>query len=590
MRRILPIALLVLLAPLSAHLYADDLAAARSAIEAQYTRLDSAVTRKDPSPFADIAAPDLQITSATGDTLDLAGATKAWREVAASLDTVTSRSKVQSAVAEGAAVRVVAHIVQEGMLKQMGSAVSFRGESTAHDTWVRAGAAWHLSRSVEVRSRIWLGGNLVQETTASPPLTTAQREAIVAELRARLIPFETVASGSGFDDLAALDAIVGDARIVALGEATHGTAEFFRMKHRIFEYLVERKGFSVFAFETNWPDVETVDRYVRTGEGTAASAMKGIFGVWQTREVLDLIEWMRAYNSRPGRTRLLSFTAFDMQGPETAAKCVIEAVSRLGDTDGETMRRAYDGIGGMYERMDPLFSANPLSDAEKAAFRAKATAGLKLLEDRRDALLRLLTPAEYRRAHRCATIVVQASAPGAEDVGAARDAAMAENIKWLAEEAYPGERIAIWAHNGHVAAASDAKGSALMGRHLREIFGQQMRVLGFALDRGEVSALKLKQGKTISKGRVVLPIPAAKADSPEALLRAAGIPRAILDLRTVPATGALGARLAEVQPTRSIGWGFDPEAASAYYQGFVLPQAFDALIFFAETTAVSPLQ
>jgi erythromycin esterase len=516
--------------------------------------------------------------------------TKAWQEAVALIEAMASRTEVKSAVADGAVVQVVAYVVQEGTLKHMGATVPFRAESTSHDTWIQTGAGWRLSRSVEVSSKTWLNGGLVQDVTASPPLTPAQRDAIVADLRARLIPFKTVAPGSGFDDLAALDAIVGDARIVALGEATHGTAEFFRMKHRIFEYLVEKKGFSVFAFETNWPDVESVNRYVQTGEGTAASAIKGIFGVWQTREVLDLIEWMRAYNSQPGRTKRLSFTAFDMQGPETAAKCAIDAVSRLGSADAETMRRAYDGIDGMYGRIDPLFSANPLSDAEKAAFRAKAAAGLKLLEDRRDALLRLLAPAEYRRAHRCATIVVQASMPGADDVGAARDAAMAENIRWLAEEAYPGERIAVWAHNGHVAAASDAKGTVPMGQHLRRIFGQQMRVLGFAMDRGEVSAFELRQGKTVSKGRIVLAIPPAKADSPEALLRATGVSRAILDLRTVPATGTLGAWLAELQPTRSVGWGFDPQAASAHYQSFVLPQAFDALIFLEETTAVRPLQ
>jgi erythromycin esterase len=167
---------------------------------------------------------------------------------------------------------------------------------------------------------------------------------------------------------------------------------------------------------------------------------------------------------------------------------------------------------------------------------------------------------------------------------------MAENIRWLAEEAYPGERIAVWAHNGHVAAASDAKGTVPMGQHLRRIFGQQMRVLGFAMDRGEVSAFEMRQGRTVSKGRIVLAIPPAKADSPEALLRATGVSRAILDLRTVPATGALGAWLAAVQPVRSVGWGFDPQAASAHYQSFVLPQAFDALIFLEETTAVRPLQ
>jgi hypothetical protein len=79
-----------------------------------------------------------------------------------------------------------------------------------HDTWVRRGTDWRLHRSVEVSNKTWLNGKLVAATAAAPPLLPAQRDAIVAELTARAIPFKTVAAGSGFEDLAVLDAIVGD--------------------------------------------------------------------------------------------------------------------------------------------------------------------------------------------------------------------------------------------------------------------------------------------------------------------------------------------------------------------------------------------
>jgi erythromycin esterase len=329
---------------------------------------------------------------------------------------------------------------------------------------------------------------------------------------------------------------------------------------------------------------------VQGGEGTAASAIKGIFGIYNTQEVLDLIEWMRAYNLKPGRSKLLSFTAFDMQGPEAAAKCAIDAVGRLGREEGESMRRAYDGIDGMHGAALYVHRSGQLSDAEKAAFGAKAAAGLKLLEEHRDALLTRLTPAEYQRAHRCATIVVQAYIRAAKDIYTARDAAMAENVRWLAEVAHPGERIALWAHNSHVGASPYLWGVVSMGMHLRKHFGQQMRVLGFALDRGEVRAVQTKQGKTVSKGRIAVPLLPAKGDTPEALLKAAGVPRAILDLRTLPQTGALGAWLAEPQPIRTIGADFDPDATFTHYYSSVLQQTFDALIFFEETTAARPLQ
>lgn len=592
MKRLLLIVFLAMPAAAPIDARADDLAAVRSAVEAQYARLDAALARKNPSPFAGVYAADAQIVTADGGEYDLGRLTQAWQLNSATLENLTVRSAVQSIAAEGDAVRIEASAVMEGALTQMGSRAPFRSESTTHETWVKVGTEWLLRRSTEVRSRTWLNGSLIQDVSTSPPLTQAQHDAIVGELRSRAVPFDTVMAGSGFDDLATLDRIVGDARIVALGEATHGTAEFFRMKHRLFEYLVEKKGFTVFAFETNWPAAEAVNRYVRTGEGTAGDALKAIFGVWQTREIRDLVEWMRRYNSTAGRTRLLSFTAFDMQDPETAAKCVTEAVSSLGGADRDRIRRAYDGVGGLFDRIDPAFTTNPLSPDERARFRANAADALELVEQRREALLRVLAPSEYGRARRCATIVAQASMPDADTTARivnARDMAMADNVRWLAEEAFPGEKIALWAHNGHVAAAPSAVGTH-MGQHLRKAFGQQMRVVGFALDRGDVRAKALKQGKPAADGRVALTISAAKAGSPEALLRAAGLPRAILDLRAVPATSPLGAWLAAPQPIRSIGWGYDPAAASASYQSFVLPQAFDVLIFIENTTAAVPLQ
>ena len=182
-----------------------------------------------------------------------------------------------------------------------------------------------------------------------------------------------------------MDEIVGDARIVALGEATHGTAEFFRMKHRLFEYLVERKGFTVLAFEANWPsDVEFLDHHIKTGAGNAHPAP----GAWRTEEVRDLIAWMRAYNSAPGRAKMLSFSGFGIHG---SAQCVIDAFGRLGTSEAEIVRRHYAGT-----RVLPFFHGLP--DDERERVRADAAAALARVESQREALLRILTPAEYRSA------------------------------------------------------------------------------------------------------------------------------------------------------------------------------------------------
>ena len=149
----------------------------------------------------------------------------------------------------------------------------------------------------------------------------APTPAEVAWARHAVIPLRTERAGSGFDDLKRVDAIVGDARIVSLGEGTHGTAEFFRMKHRLTEYLATKHGFTVFAIEANMPEARRVNEYVLTGRGDARAALAGLyFWTWNTEEVVDMIQWMRAYNAS-GKGRI-EFWGFDMQFPTVALDSV----------------------------------------------------------------------------------------------------------------------------------------------------------------------------------------------------------------------------------------------------------------------------
>ena len=152
---------------------------------------------------------------------------------------------------------------------------------------------------------------------------------VVAELKQRAAPLATVVAGNKMDDLAAFGKAVGDARIVALGEASHGTREFFQMKHRLLEYLVKEKGFTVFAIEGNWPEALAADRYIKTGEGDAKAALAAMyFWTWQTEEVRDMVEWMRAFNQAPGPHPTLTFTSFDMQTGRVAGQQALDYLKR----------------------------------------------------------------------------------------------------------------------------------------------------------------------------------------------------------------------------------------------------------------------
>ncbi len=175
------------------------------------------------------------------------------------------------------------------------------------------------------------------EASADPNGTNA--EAARSWLQANAIRLDTVEAGHGFADMQPLKKIVGDARIVALGEATHGTREFFQLKHRLVEFLAAEMGFTIFSIEANMPEAFRLNDYVLNGQGDPAALIKGMyFWTWSTEEVLSMVRWMRDFNMS-GRGRV-QFTGFDMQTPDVAAGIVNDFVSRLDPGFAATVRQA----------------------------------------------------------------------------------------------------------------------------------------------------------------------------------------------------------------------------------------------------------
>ncbi|HEY3703513.1 MAG TPA: erythromycin esterase family protein [Terracidiphilus sp.] len=153
------------------------------------------------------------------------------------------------------------------------------------------------------------------------PAPTPGQQAAVDWVHANSIPLKTVEARNGFADMEPLGKVVGDARIVSLGEATHGTREFFQFKHRMVEYLATQRGFTIFSIEANMPEAYRLNKYVLNGEGDPKQLLKGMyFWTWNTEEVLDMILWMREFN-QSGKGRI-EFTGFDMQTPTVSIETV----------------------------------------------------------------------------------------------------------------------------------------------------------------------------------------------------------------------------------------------------------------------------
>jgi erythromycin esterase-like protein/beta-lactamase regulating signal transducer with metallopeptidase domain len=157
-----------------------------------------------------------------------------------------------------------------------------------------------------------------QEASPSP---AAGSPSVQEWIAAHAIRLKTPEARQGFADMQPLKKVIGDARIVALGEATHGTREFFQLKHRMLEFLATEMGFTIFSIEANMPEAYRLNDFVLNGNGDPAKLLKGMyFWTWDTQEVLDMILWMREFN-KSGKGRV-EFTGFDMQTPTVAADIV----------------------------------------------------------------------------------------------------------------------------------------------------------------------------------------------------------------------------------------------------------------------------
>ncbi len=185
----------------------------------------------------------------------------------------------------------------------------------------------------------------LQEGSSHAGGTPAEEQ--IAWLRAHALPLATAEAGHGFEDLQPLKEIIGGARIVALGEGTHGTREFFQMKHRLVEFLASEMGFTIFSIEASTPEAYELDAYVLGAPGDPRALIGGMhFWTWNTEEVLAMVEWMRAFNASKKGT--IHFTGFDMQTPDVAMENVAEFLGSVDPERAEDVRALYAEIKGAH--------------------------------------------------------------------------------------------------------------------------------------------------------------------------------------------------------------------------------------------------
>jgi erythromycin esterase len=402
----------------------------------------------------------------------------------------------------------------------------------------------------------------------------AARTAATRWFASHAVALRTVEAERGFVDLEPLKQTIGNARIVALGEATHGTREFFQLKHRMLEFLVTRMGFTAFAIEATMPECVDINRYVLTGDGDPARAIAALyFWTWNTEEVLELVRWMRRYNADPRHQHKIRFYGFDMQYAVRARKVVLAYLRKVDAAEAEEAEKSIGILA------NPLVDQLPL---ELASQEARAADYQKRLWDRfaerKKQYRRNSSAQEWELARQHLRILLQNSEPAD-----GRDRAMADNIAWILGQEGPPGKIVVWAHNIHVAAQRNR-----MGGYLRERFGRDLVVFGFAFNQGRFQALRFDQ--TEPMGRLfsfdVRPAPDGSLDS---ALAATGLGLAAFPLKNVPRRGPVADWLGSLPPTRSVGAGYAVADEAEAFDNVPVASMYDALLFVDTTTAARAL-
>jgi erythromycin esterase-like protein len=430
--------------------------------------------------------------------------------------------------------------------------------------------------------------HIAASTTASRGSAPGQDlKSVVDAIEHAARPLRSTDPDSGSRDLDALGRMVGDADVVGLGEATHGSQDFFRMKHRLFRHLVETKGFRTFSLELPWSSGVRINEYVLYGRGDlrdiANEEFQGAYRIWNNQDYIDLIEWMREYN-RSHPKDPVQFMGNDMgyAGPES--------YERVTDYVAREHPRLLGRVTELYRGLAPTTDAGTYSDAylelplAERVERAERTREVyELLRDQRpgrgDRQAHLWAVQHARSIHQMAKGYSLDITDEAEvtKMMRMRDEVMAENVAWWRK--HTGDKILLSAHNTHVSYDSfDERYPKTQGSFLHDALGREYVSIGFTFHQGTFKAFGAEDNvmRTYRVG-------AAPAGSNEDTLDRVRRDDYVLDMRTAP--NSARAWLAKPRLTYNIGAGWpDPQTYK-----IALGKAHDILIHLNEVEATAYL-
>ncbi len=430
----------------------------------------------------------------------------------------------------------------------------------------------------------WSEGELELE-----PRPGSTRRATLPELiRRDCEPFHGIESA----DLSGLMDRIADARLVLIGEASHGTGEFYDMRARITERLVCDRGFNVVAVEADWPDAAAIDSQVREGAPSAPADAKPFSRfptwMWANESVLAFVGWLAEHNRGLPRRRQVGFYGLDLYSMYASIASVLDY---LDDVDPETARVARERYGCLMPwQRDPADYGRKALDRGFTVCERQVLAMLEELQHKRREYVshdgaRFFDASQNARLVTNAERYYRAMYHGARPSWNLRDQHMFDTLEAVLQYRGPDAKAVVWAHNSHLgdarATEMGAQGEHNVGQLVRQRYGDTSYLIGFGTDRGTVAAASRWGGPMeIKHVRPALP------GSYERACHESGVARFLLPLRPESTRQAL----LEPRLERAIGVIYRPETERhSHYFEATLARQFDEYVYFDETHAVTPL-
>jgi erythromycin esterase-like protein/predicted phosphoribosyltransferase len=456
---------------------------------------------------------------------------------------------------------------------------------------------WDFTQTTDEEVR-----NLLRAAATTRAPAGAQGPTEVAVVRAEAMPAE---AGMPADE--ALFDLVGDARFVLIGEASHGTHEFYAARAEMTRRLIEQKGFRAVAVEADWPDAYRVNRYVR-GRGHDATAEESLRGferfptwMWRNTVVLDFVGWLRERNDRLGddERAKAGFYGLDLYSLHRSAAEVIAYLERVDPAAAERARERYSCF-------DHASGDDGQAYGFAAAFGAGETCERQVVEQlvdlqrhaveyaRRDGMVaddELFYAQQNARVVKAAAEYYRSMFGGRVSSWNLRDCHMVDTLDALVghlsrQQGEPA-KVVVWAHNSHIGDARatelGSQGELDVGQLVRERHGADSRLLGFTTYTGTVTAAD-DWGSPAERKWVRSALP----DSVEELFHEAGEKEFLLSFRHAP-RAAETLRATRLERAIGVIYRPDTERESHYFRVRAADQ-FDALIHIDETRAVEPLE